>query len=381
MPRYDYIFTGTGAAALSLLVRMIRSGKFSDKKILLTDRAPKTSNDRTWCFWEYRDGFFENVVHHKWKQLLFFSNSFSAPLQIAPYEYKMIRGIDFYNYCFDIIRAQSNIEIQYGEINLSLSRNQPPVVLNGNHTIDTEGAVIFNSIYKEEKKPGTIHLLQHFKGYLIEAPGQQFDTSCATLMDFRVSQKEGATFVYVLPVSPNRLLVEYTLFTGSLLERKEYDEQLKSYIHNTLKIHEYTVLEEEFGIIPMTNASFSFSDRGVFNIGTAGGQTKASSGYTFSFIQKQSENILQALIAGKPLNHIHANPARFQFYDSVLLYLLDKGHPPGDEIFARLFSRNKAADIFRFLDNETSLGPELKLISTLQFWPFLKAAANIKLGR
>ena len=52
MNRFDYIVAGAGAAGLSLIVHMIESGAFSNKKILLIERHPKTKNDRTWCFWE-----------------------------------------------------------------------------------------------------------------------------------------------------------------------------------------------------------------------------------------------------------------------------------------------------------------------------------------
>ena len=43
-----------------------------------------------------------------------------------------------------------------------------------------------------------------------------------------------------------------------------------------------------------------------WQIGTAGGQTKASSGYTFQFIQKQSQQIVDYLIAGKSLHDTSA---------------------------------------------------------------------------
>jgi len=58
----------------------------------------------------------------------------------------------------------------------------------------------------------------------------------------------------------------------------------------------------------------------------------------------------------------------------VLLQLLVKGKPGGKEIFTRLFQRNKAAKIFKFLDNESSIAEEIALIRTLQTAPFLKAA-------
>ncbi|MEJ0032902.1 MAG: hypothetical protein WDO15_22180 [Bacteroidota bacterium] len=56
--RYDYIISGAGCAGLTLLMRMIESGKFSDKKIMVVDRDLKPRNDRTWCFWEKEDGSF-----------------------------------------------------------------------------------------------------------------------------------------------------------------------------------------------------------------------------------------------------------------------------------------------------------------------------------
>src|SRR4051812_4932881 len=112
--KYDYIIAGAGASGLSLLVHLINSGKFSSKKILLTDLAPKTKNDRTWCFWEKEPGLFESVVYKRWHKLWFHSSTFSSLNNIDPYTYKLIRGIDFYNYCFSLIEKEKNITVAYG---------------------------------------------------------------------------------------------------------------------------------------------------------------------------------------------------------------------------------------------------------------------------
>src|SRR5688572_12426028 len=93
---YDYIIAGAGCAGLSLLARLIRSNQFNDKKILLIDREPKNKNDRTWCFWEKDTGFFEDLVYCRWNKLWFHGKNFSRRYEISPYQYKMIRGIDFY---------------------------------------------------------------------------------------------------------------------------------------------------------------------------------------------------------------------------------------------------------------------------------------------
>jgi lycopene beta-cyclase len=379
--RYDFIFAGTGCAALSIVLRMIKSGKFSDKKILLIDKEPKTKNDRTWCFWEKENGFFEEIVYKKWNKLSFFSDEFSDTMDISPYEYKMIRGIDLYNYCFAEIAKNKNIDILYGNVTSILCDRGVSSIKINNITHRFEHAIVFNSFPKPDNTESVnsnkeINLLQHFKGWIIETPYSVFDPGSALFMDFRVKQDRGTTFAYVLPFSKTMALVEYTLFTREILKVEEYESELKNYLKNFLKIEDYKIIEEEFGVIPMTTRQFDFYSGHIYFIGTAGGQTKASSGYTFQFIQKQSESIVHHLIRNKDLSKIPRIPRRFLFYDKVLLDVLYNKRVTGKDIFTSLFKKNKPQQVLNFLDNETSLMKELKIISTLPTLPFLKSAFN-----
>ena len=381
--RYDMIFLGGGCAALSLLVRLVQSGQFAGLRFLVVDPDRKTANDRTWCFWEKGSGYFEKVVYRQWEQLDFYSSDFSAPLSLDGYRYKMIRGVDFYAHCLGVLEQSGQVEWVSAAVT-AVTRFADQVVLqvdtnpSTSFTWNLTAPLVFNSIYKPAvTSSGQVDLLQHFKGWVIETSGSEFHSQRATLMDFRVSQQEGTTFVYVMPFSERRALVEYTLFTKSLLTPAAYEQGLRAYIQEQLGIKEYQVTEEEFGVIPMTTQSFSFYKDGIFNLGTAGGQTKASSGYTFQFIQKQSDRIVRQLIQASSggLQQLKGDPARFRFYDQVLLQVLAKGYWPGDKVFARLFERNKASRIFRFLDNETAWPEELAIISSLPTWPFLRGAA------
>ena len=372
MYQYDYIITGAGCAGLSLLVRMIRSGGFSGKKILLIDKAEKIKNDRTWCFWEEGEGFFEPIVHKQWDKVWFHGTGYSALKDMHPYRYKMIRGIDFYNYCFDIIKQQQNITVQYGDIEKIHSDTRETFVIV--HKEKITASYIFNSILFESPalKKNQFNLMQHFKGWVIEANKNVFNPGEATLMDFRVSQQYGTAFVYIMPFSASAALVEYTLFTEALLDQGKYDEGLKAYIDKYPGMDKYIVREEEFGIIPMTNYSFPARNNNIIFIGTAGGRTKASTGYTFQFIQKQSGEIISALLkTGKV--RVQKNNKRFAFYDSVLLNVLATGKMQGDKIFTDMFSKNTITDIFSFLDNESSLMQDMRVISTLPTMPFLRA--------
>ena len=369
---YDYIILGAGCAGLSLLMRFLQSPQLAHKKILLIDKQPKIINNRTWCFWEKEAGFFDNIVYKNWNHLLFACNDALTQLSIKPYTYKMIRGIDLYNYCFTEISKFPNVEVIYEEI---LNFSSEKIIL-ANRVIECGNAIVFNSTYKNLPQQKNKHyLLQHFKGKVIETSEPFFDETKATLMDFRVHQNHGTAFVYVMPLSPFKALIEYTLFTAALLTPEQYEGELNNYINNTLQLKNYNIIEEEFGVIPMTNAIFSIVENGVYNIGTAGGQTKASTGYTFQFIQKQADAIITLLLKNKkPIVSDDFFKKRFKFYDSTLLNLLTNEHLDGADFFSTLYKNNSAAAIFKFLDNETSLPEELKIMNTAPRWLFTKAA-------
>jgi lycopene beta-cyclase len=372
--RYDYIIAGAGCAGLSLVVRLINSGKFADKKILILDNRTKNTNDRTWCFWESTPGYFEHLVYKKWNAISFKANAFDKDYQIAPYQYKMIRAIDFYSHCVELIAAQKNITRINGTIeDLSGNEGDTWVQYDGRKVYADH---IFNSILFQKPPPekNEFLLLQHFKGWLIETSGHIFDPATAIFMDFRTGQHNGTTFVYVMPLATNKALVEYTLFTHSLLKQGDYETGLRDYLLRMYPAVDYKILEEEFGVIPMTNHFFPPSTGNIIHIGTAGGQTKASTGYTFKFIQQHSDALTNALIKGQSLSVLKKVPGKFHFYDSVLLNVLSTGKVTGEKVFTDLFSKNDPGTIFRFLDNESTFTEDLRIISSLPVIPFLKAA-------
>lgn len=378
---YDYVFAGCGCAALSLLIHLKEAGLLQGKKVLVIDKDAKKSNDRTWCFWEKEAGVFEPVVYKSWQGLSFYSHYFSGPLHIAPYTYKLIRGIDFYNHCFAQLKEASGITWLQADVAAVNNGEQGADIEAGGQTF--RGKIVFNSIMPQrpQLKRHEYWLLQHFKGWIVETEKHVFHPENATLMDFRVSQEAGCAFVYVLPFSRRKALVEYTLFSKALLPQEAYDAALANYLQRYLHISDYSVSDTEFGVIPMTNFSFPQRNGAILNIGTAGGYTKASSGYTFRAIQKNAARIVTSL-------HRHGHPfaaaadaSRFHFYDSVLLHILHLEKMEGAKIFAQLFQKNRADSVLKFLDNDTHISEELPLISSLPIFPFTKAAIAYLMAR
>ena len=357
---------------------MMAAGLTRGKRVLLIDKSSKKTNDRTWCFWEDTPGFFESLVYKKWSQIWFHATSFSKLYNIAPYQYKMIRGIDFYNHCFESIQNDAAIEIINGTVTgLSFSANNLHLTID-DRQYEFRSAVVFNSLYNEAaaRQQNTSYLLQHFRGWVVETTRAAFNPDEAVLMDFRVSQANGTTFVYVLPLSSTRALIEYTLFSEKILPDPIYDKGLKAYLQDHLQPGDYTITAEECGVIPMTDAKFPWYANGMYHIGTAGGQTKASSGYTFPFIQKQSAVIVEQLQSNSfgPRIIPSVSPRRFNFYDAILLRVLANKYANGSDVFRSLFKNNKPSAVFSFLNNNSSLKQDIGIIQSLPTRPFLKAA-------
>lgn len=372
--KYDYIIAGGGCAGLSLVYYLLQTD-LRDKQILIIDKDSKAHNDRTWCFWEKEPNAFEHLVFHRWRHMYFYSDSFTNKLDLSPYAYKMIRGIDFYQYITRLIGNFPNVDLLQGVVE-SIAEDEDKVQVKANGKI-YEGEWVFSSIRKEhEKETAKDHhyLLQHFKGWVIRTEEPFFDPKEAILMDFRVAQHGDCRFVYVLPTDAHTALIEYTIFSEALIPEPAYDQAIRQYLSDFLKLKAYNITHKEFGVIPMTDMPYtSQQGKRIINIGTAGGVTKPSTGYTFLRIQQDTQEIVRNLQAnGKPYRSQNNWQKRFQIYDGALLHVLAQKLQPADQVFTALFKNNPTARVFKFLDEETTIWEEIQVANSVPRLAFTK---------
>jgi lycopene beta-cyclase len=179
-------------------------------------------------------------------------------------------------------------------------------------------------------------------------------------MDMRPTQpSRGVAFGYVLPLSRREALVEYTEFGPAALTTPEYDRALKDYC-DLAGLPEVEVISAEQGVIPMTDARFpTRAGRRLFRMGTAGGATRPSTGYTFSGVSRQTAAITEALAGDRvPVPPVPHRP-RHLAMDAVMLRALDTGRVRGADFFTRLFAANRLGDVLAFLDGDSRFGREL----------------------
>jgi lycopene beta-cyclase len=373
--KYDYIIAGAGCAGYSLLYHLLQDPLLSKKKILVVDANFNKGNDRTWCFWEDQAGPFESIVCKKWSNIEVLKGTMQRLLPTAPFEYKMIQGIDFYQHISAFAKGFENVEwIASKILSIDSTHNSAKLTWDGGAA---NADFVFSSINGERIQS---KLWQHFKGIVVEFDTPVFDKSVARLMDFNVPQMNATAFMYLLPMTDKKALVEYTLFSPTILETTEYDLVLNAYMQEHYKGKSYTIVHTEQGAIPMTTKKMTSRTSNVISIGTMGDAVKASTGYAFHFIQKQTQQILNQLKLNQALD-ASVHYTRHQFYDAVLLYILENKKMAGDEIFARIFKKNDAATVFKFLSNTSTLMEDIRIMLSLPTQIFLPAAIQVLFRR
>jgi lycopene beta-cyclase len=362
MKRYDYIIAGCGAAGLQLALAMSEDSFFQNKRILMIDADDKRANDRTWCWWEQGSGRWDDIITKSWKRADFMSDTFEKTIDLGDYTYKMLRSADFYSYVKNKLSDCAMMEwLTESVLDIQEQGDRAVVITkDARH----EASCVFNSIVDLKAEAALSNhpwIHQHFVGWFIRTKEPVFDESRFTMMDFRIPQHDNTRFMYVLPTSKHEALYEYTLFSGNLLARSEYEEGIRDYL-NQAGIREYEIVEQEAGIIPMTMHPFHRKNTAhVLHIGSAGGWTKASTGYTFYLSGKLVVRLCAHLKKSASLKSFHSK-TRFAFYDAVLLDVLYRRNDVGAAFFTSVYKHNPIERVFRFLNEESSLTEELQIV-------------------
>tara|TARA_S200000501_G_scaffold375914_1_gene429216 strand:- start:644 stop:1780 length:1137 start_codon:yes stop_codon:yes gene_type:complete len=368
LEKFDYIICGGGASGLLLSNAFISDEFFNDKKILIIERNIKKVNDKTFGFWNDRESVLDDMVFKEWEFAEFKDSSSHNTFLLNPYKYKMIKSSQFYSQIGNKILKASNFKYLNSNINEIDKKNNIVKTDNG----EFNSSVIFSSIYNEVDFKKYPLLKQHFIGWTVETKSESFDDNKITFMDFSVDQKDEIRFMYILPFSKNKALVEYTLFSKELISENEYEKEIKSYLKKN-NIKGYSVSDKEKGMIPMSCYPFFENNTdSYFQIGTAGGWSKPSTGYTIKNSIKKIDVIVDFLKQNKPLSNIRFKN-RFWYYDLLFLDVIIASKGKGSQVFSDLFKNNNPIKIFKFLDEKTTVLEELSIFLSVDIKTFVRS--------
>ena len=152
--------------------------------------------------------------------------------------------------------------------------------------------------------------------------------------------------------------------------QKDYDNQIKNYIENNLKIKNYEITYKEEGAIPLFYP-LNKKEKNKINIGTAGGMTRLSTGYTFLNIQEHSMYIrrnIENIVNTKN----YEIGKKYQFLDEIFLRVLDNHPEKMPDIFFKMF-KTSPKTVIKFLSNKSNFLEDLSIIFKMPKLIFIKA--------
>jgi lycopene beta-cyclase len=394
----DVAIVGAGGAGLSLVLALERAARRAGVRapsIAVIDPVHRGESDRTWCWWTGQaPHVLDPLLTRSWSRMELIERDGAArEYDLGTLRYVMLQSSRFYAEA-EAALARLSAADGPGAPSRVLRITEPvsqvddgpdaAVVRVGSTTVRARW--VFDSRPAAPRHPGSTMLLQHFRGWTVRFDQPVLDPELATLMDFQVPQPaSGVAFAYCLPLDDRRALVEYTEFSRVRLPSADYDQALRGYLRRRWDVEPGQGVEIEAvedGVIPMTDAVFAGRvGQRVFRLGTAGGATRASTGYTFAAMNRQADVVADLLLAGLTPVPPTPYPARHRWLDAVLLRALDRGYVRGPELFTGLFARNPSARVVRFLDGLSSPLDELALMRTTPMRPMVRATIEDVVAR
>ena len=378
---YDIIIAGFGAAGGQLLHQLILQKVAPSQSVLVIDKIAKTDNDRTWCFWEQGEGLYDSLLTHSWQNMAFALEGRPRIKSSEGWRYKQLEADQFYHHIRRLADNSGTNFIQ-AEILSHLETDDGVEIETSAGNFQTR--FFFSSIanFSACKNSYSGHWLhQHFVGWFVKTEKKVFDAQVATLMDFNTAHQR-TEFMYMLPYSPQSALLEHTVFSDTLLEQEEYESAIRQYLEK-LNCGHFEIVRKEKGIIPMTDYPFHrMNTRRVIGIGSAGGWTRASTGYTFRNAGILAERIAIHLKAGDADFEKILRPGRGLFYDRVMLDLLQRRNDLGPKFLYQVYVKNPIDRVFRFLDGRSSRLEEMIIVmKSTPRWELIRSVFRVLLRR
>jgi len=370
MKKYDIVIIGAGCSGLSLAYRLLNT---NINICILESGNIENRIRKTWSYWNVYDHPFNNLEKNSLRYMNCFNDSKSIKLNCDTYNYKSIDSKLFDKYIFDEIYKSKNVDIIFDSPISDLASEDGYVQMKSNGNI-----FMAKEVY--DSRPDNINasMYQVFLGYYIN-PLLSKDDVIPKLMDF--TQESEFSFYYVIPFMDNSCLVEYTFFTSTIHEQDILKNNLDLYIKNT--IGEYNLIRSEYGVIPMSS-KLPDPDllKNVHKIGIRSGSTRASTGYTFLNIQKQSDFIakkIKGISAQDPLLTLKSKTLRKM--DGILLSIIQNEPVKAKNIIFKMFTSNNHQTIIRFLSDIPSIFDILRIIINMPKIIFIKYAIKSIINR
>lgn len=344
------VIAGGGLSGATLAAHLAAEPSVTDDVTVVDDGGFPLS-EAGWAYWSDRPGLLGGAVSRTYDRLRVHAGGRARTLGLGRYRYHRVRGADFAAEIDRITGAHGGISFHRGHID---GVGDGELVVDGERL---EADWVFDSV-AGPRTPPPVDARLVFRGWHLRTEKPVFEPEVVTLSDFRTAQNPAASFVYVLPRSATEALVEHTSFTApepaAAPEPPRQRAALTQYLEEIVGVDRYTVLRQESAALPLMAAPVTRRSGRTMAIGTKAGMAKASTGFAYQRIQRDSAAIVRSMrIHGHPFAVPVTRP-RYRWFDGALLDLVAREPARLEQTFAALFDRGSAEPVLRFLDEAST---------------------------
>ena len=368
----DLLILGGGCAGLSLALRLAEAPGHC-RRVTVIEARPAYVNDRSWCFWRLGSHRFEPLVTRSWSRVAVRSASHVVDIDCTLTPYQLLESGAFYEHARGVLAKQDTARLATG-----VSVVGSPRAVPGGWCVETSaGALTATQVIdtRPQRVPryGDAVLWQSFVGQELVCERPVFDANRVELMDFTDTVPEAVAFTYVLPLTPNRALVETTLFDPHPCEPVDLGQRQRQAVQRLCGNAPVHVVRTEAGMLPMGMMRNDMAlGRGHLQAGLTSGAARPATGYAFQRIQRWADACGEALRCGRMPHGHRPDPLLTHMMDRLFLEVLRSQPVRGPELFMRLFGRTDARRIIRFLSDQGTWMDRAAIVASLPADLFLR---------
>ncbi|MEM8736048.1 MAG: lycopene cyclase family protein [Planctomycetota bacterium] len=399
--RYDCILVGGGLQ--SGLIALAVKHFHPHAKILMIERAPKIAGNHTWSFHPgdvpaQARVWLKHLIEFSWKD---YDVRIGKTWRKVNLEYASVSSDHFASMVENIFahgaaqRAQmlehvAAMAIASAEPNsLALDVESKRIVSDrsteNSHLLTNTDVVTIEPTRVETKCGSIFHAplvidcrgpskdvaysacgFQKFWGFEIELENNWPEESPA-VMEGVEAQEDGFRFLYTLPFTPRRVLVEDTRFSDTpKLVRAESIDLVAAYMQRR-GIGKYRIVREETGVLPMPFSNEQMpAATAPLSGGYAGGWFHAATGYSFPMAAAFAQAVASGPLATasdriEALSKQHRSRAKFSRFLNRLLFRL-VAPKYRHRIFQRFYRVLNEDAIERFYSHQFSSVDALRIV-------------------
>lgn len=377
----DLVIIGAGLTGLSLACWLVELARRSDHplpRVCLLEPRTEYHNDRTWCFWDLEYQPFQELITHRWSHWQVNTGERTVTQSDGQTAYAMLPAASVYRHARACIEACPEFSLRQGVSVQAIEETRDAVLVSADSAQWRARAVVDTRPPTDSQMAHDKGFWQVFTGYEIHCPGHGYRTETARLMDFQSCQGH-VCFIYLLPLDPDHLLVEWTEFHPRR-EMPDCQGPLETWLANQ-GIRAYQVTRSESAMLPMIPISRARQSGRVVKAGVGAGWMRAASGYHFASCQRGSENLARQILTACSSGQWQLSPPDIRsqwldWMDRIFLRALRRHPDKAPQWFLDLFAGTTAGQMARFMNDQPRWRDALAIVAALPPGPFLRAALS-----